>query len=39
MSDLGEKETGLAAVRTDHGCVGDDEQDMLSHVFLPGILI
>jgi hypothetical protein len=39
MSDLGEKEAGLTTVRTDHGCVGDDEQDMLGHVFLLSILI
>jgi len=31
MGDFCKKEAGLAIVRTDHGCVGDDKQDMLGH--------
>src|SRR4029450_9469653 len=31
VGHLGEEEAGLAIVRTDHGCIGDDEQDMLGH--------
>lgn len=34
MSDLGENEASLAIVRTDHGCVRDNEQDMLGHGLL-----
>ena len=33
-SHLGEEEAGLATLRADHGCVGDDEQDMLGHALL-----
>ena len=31
VSDLGKKEPGLAIVRSDDGCVGDNEQNMLGH--------
>ena len=35
MSDLGKKEPGLAIVRPDGGCVGDNEQNMLGHEVAP----
>src|SRR5262245_47333440 len=34
MSDLSKKEAGLAIVRTNHGCISDDEQNVLGHGFL-----
>src|SRR5262249_19361005 len=39
MSDLAEEEAGLATVRADHGCVGDDEQDMLGHGILLDLMM